>query len=162
MYDDSTDNKFDSAISKELTEALAERIRADLRAYIGAPLPKNFKQDMVAYIGEMTKNAIETSPNVGQGTKVEAEILWKTMTLKEKAKWFFYNKIFKKSGNSLRKQIDDINFNNRLNEEPGEYWMPIPYPDYLNQTPKSTIAVNAEVKLCTPIEYIAVDLVLKK
>lgn len=107
-------------------------------------------------------NKIETVRDVVANTR------WTNMTIREKIKWFIFNKIFKSWGRDIRKYIDEINLNefelvnavNKLQKDDEDDKEPniIEYPNYAILCPRSIIDTNFSVMINKPLEYVKFDI----
>jgi hypothetical protein len=96
---------------------------------------------------------------------VDVKTLWESFSLKDKAKWVWYNKITSK-GAKIRKMVDEENQSNRAealanmdedSEDDPDYSY-IQYPDLAMLSPKQVMRVTTKIKLNQPIEYIGLSL----
>lgn len=88
--------------------------------------------------------------------------LWSLWSLKQKFKWYFYNKapIVKDLSERIRNEIDDYN-SLLVDPETHEYAsIPKEYPEHLQPSPKSIMITDMQIKLKQSIDFITLDVTL--
>lgn len=131
------------------------------KSFVGRPVTKETKEEVSLAIKRML--AINETTMLGY-SDVKTEILWKTLSIWEKCRWFYLNRLTQK-GKKLRAEIDAQNARNRdeaiaeLEDEDDELdYEYIRYPWYLEESPKQVIKCEVGIKLNTPIEYIPLSI----
>jgi hypothetical protein len=98
---------------------------------------------------------------------INLSTVWETWNLKQKTKWFVYNKlpIFKKHSDRVRQVIDERNqqcIDNRSEEEIKEDYYPFcsfeKYPIHLISNPKSILTVDLTIRPKQALEYISISI----
>jgi len=90
---------------------------------------------------------------------VKCDIMWNTMSLKEKAKWWYSNILFKFKGRKERSRIEQINqkrYQEALKEECGyEVFVDREkYPYWAEPNPKSILNTEIKIKPTQSIQFL--------
>lgn len=132
-------------------------LRQQLEGYVGTvPDQNEIKETLTKTLKDLENQKIVCSSDT-QNTKVEQ--LWKTWSIKQKLKWFTYNKlpILRESSEATRKAIDNYNDLAFKTEEFTGYYDPMEYPEHLITSPKSVLVTDVNLKLNTSIDFIVMD-----
>ena len=157
-----------SESAKKVEETLREGL---LKTFLGEKVNKNTEDQVKNTVRNMLA---KMSAVLHTGTPYEdlkVNVLWNVFSLKEKALWFYYNRLTK-IGAKERAKIDQINeqsYKEYLEEletceewESWEIdWHRLEYPDLYQPEPKQMIRVDVKIKPIQPIEFIGINLQLE-
>jgi len=138
--------------------SIQQEVKKSLESCVGTVDLDSVKKELLKTLGNLQKREL-IAPQFEIGTCSQ---LWSSWTLKQKLKWYFYNKtpIIRDLSDQIRKGIDDYNIlawdykTEKYAEDPKEY------PDYLIPFPKTIIVSNIYVKPTQGVEFIAIDFTL--
>jgi hypothetical protein len=145
---------------KLVVDSIQAIIRNALQRNIGTTDLEAVKNNLANCL-EMVRKQKLIEPNFEIG---KCGQLWSLWSLKQKLKWYFYNKtpIIKDLSAQIRKEIWDYNLL-LVDPETHEYAeMPKEYPEHLIPDPKSIIIVDTKVKLSQGLNFISIDMTLGK
>lgn len=135
-----------------------------LKKFIGKKNTQNIAEQIKMKTQELLlkQNAIM---NGAEPDSIKVNTLWRTFTIKQKALWFYYNKLTK-IGAKKRAAIDQINEKNLeqnyLEDYEGweweDYFDLIQYPDLYQLSPKSIMRVDFKIRPAQPLEFIGLEL----
>lgn len=143
---------FDEKLGQSLKSVIFDKNNKEIMKKI----KDQIHDDLFKFVDD---NKIETVRDVVANTR------WTNMTIREKIKWFIFNKVFKSWGRDIRKYIDEINFKeykrvkllNTVQEHQEEPNI-IEYPNYAILCPRSIIDTNFSVMINKPLEYVKFDI----
>lgn len=144
---------------QELKEFQAN-LKLNLLRFVGT---KNTKKARKA-ISNIMAEALSNTPGVKNTFVSNCDSAWNKMTIKEKIKWFVYNRFpLKKHGDLERKIIKlqhELDYLEWVDENPDKDVSEFPYrldmPKYLEPNPKDLVLVDIQMTLASPLEYLNV------
>lgn len=93
---------------------LHEKLKAELAKYINQKNSSKLKDEIRL---KTQKMLVQLEGELHYGQEVETDMLWGTMSFKEKTMWFVANRIFPAIGRDMRQTVDMINKERRMNSE---------------------------------------------
>lgn len=141
---------------KDTVEKLTTQIKSDLTK---AFLDKRVGESTLNDVKLATSKMLAKMEAELHGYKVDkCDMLWNTLTVSQKAKWYFYNRLVRSLGDKHRAIIDE---QNRLAYEadPEDYNYQR-YPWWLEPSPKTMAVVEVTIQPIQPLEWISLSVQL--
>lgn len=147
-----SDHKFDPDIGIDLSSFVGQKVNPTTLETI--------KQTML--------DTLEKHPGVEEPKFTYCDTLWKRMSLKEKLKWFAYNRFpFRSRGDLERQLLTALDERERLywrlsnpGKDPCDYPHHFNLPNHLQPNPKTIVVMDVTLNLAQPIEFVTCDLEL--
>lgn len=132
-------------------QKIRDEIKGILSEFIGENAFRN-KAHIAAAVDGVFRKSLPLQPS-----NTEVKILWETMSIKDKVKWFLFNKgplrseadWARKTYDSKRSLFYELHPDGYFNED---------LPSYFQPTPRGVVLVKSCLQLYTPMECINVEI----
>lgn len=146
-------------------EDIKNEIRDSLTSILGQPIKSvtldDLKTGMEKTLTSLAKEGVIATP-IEPTPSVVVEFLWKKMSLKEKIKWFAFNRFpFAKEGEAHRQALYALRAAKAEVTKDLENMESVELPNYLEPNPKALLVMDYRFMPIMPLEYITMNFTIE-
>lgn len=149
------DDAYFKQVTNDLRNDIFERLSRDPR-----PLSEMKREDITRELTEAIRKQFDLHGLHDDSNLpvIKTQLLWDTMTKRQKVQWWFFKYFLKDIGKSIRWAIDQANIAlYEAEKDSDNYSSRIEYPVIFNQMPKGTILFDVKAKLAGSIEMVNIN-----